>query len=45
MGNQPSPLESLAAFAISFAAGIVSTVALKAYADWAQRRACSEKTC
>lgn len=39
MINQPSPLESLAAFAISFAAGVIGTVALKAYVDWTQNKA------
>lgn len=31
MNSTTSPLESLAAFAIAFAAGVVSTVALGAY--------------
>ncbi|MFM2084335.1 MAG: hypothetical protein RLY95_1153 [Pseudomonadota bacterium] len=35
MGNNTSPLESLAAFAIAFAAGVVSTLALKTYTAWA----------
>ncbi len=33
MGNSPSPLESLAAFAISFAAGALSVICLKAYTN------------
>ena len=37
MINQPSPLESLAAFAIAFAAGIVSAVALSAYTGWVKK--------
>ena len=39
MINQPSPLESLAAFAIAFTAGIVATVALKTYHSWTTERA------
>jgi hypothetical protein len=39
MINQPSPLESLAAFAIAFAAGVVSAVALKVYTSWLQKPA------
>jgi hypothetical protein len=39
MGNNTSPLESLAAFAIAFAAGIVTTVALKTYHSWTTERA------
>ena len=34
MNNATSPLESLAAFAIVFAAGIVTTAALSAYASY-----------
>lgn len=33
MTNYPSPLESLAAFAIAFAAGVLSTAALVKYID------------
>jgi hypothetical protein len=33
-----SPLESLAAFALAFAAGVVSTAAMGAYAAWLRRR-------
>ncbi|BCO29036.1 hypothetical protein MIZ03_3947 [Rhodoferax lithotrophicus] len=31
MGNNTSPLESLAAFAIAFAVGVLSTAGLSAY--------------
>ena len=34
MNNNTSPLESLAAFAIAFAAGVVATAALGAYARY-----------
>jgi hypothetical protein len=34
-----SPLESLAAFAIVFAAGVLSTAALQTYACWIKRQA------
>jgi len=34
-----SPLESLAAFAIAFAAGAVSVVSLSHYVDWIKRKA------
>jgi hypothetical protein len=34
MGNNTSPLESLAAFAIAFAAGVVATAALTSYVNW-----------
>ena len=37
MNNQPSPLESLAAFAIAFAAGAVSVVSLAVYTKWIRR--------
>ncbi|NHV28148.1 hypothetical protein [Burkholderia sp. D-99] len=33
MTHYPSPLESLAAFAIAFAAGVLSTAALVKYID------------
>ncbi|WP_177207592.1 hypothetical protein [Burkholderia contaminans] len=33
MTHYPSPLESLAAFAIAFAAGVLSTAALSKYID------------
>jgi hypothetical protein len=45
MINQPSPLESLAAFAIAFASGVVSAVALKAYLGWVQKPCGSLKRC
>jgi len=38
MNNSPSPLEYLASFAITFAAGMIATVALKSYSDWVGRR-------
>ncbi len=38
MNNNPSPLEYLAAFAITFAAGIVTSTALITYTKWLQRR-------
>lgn len=34
-----NPLESLAAFAITFAAGVITTVSFSAYVDWVKRRA------
>lgn len=37
MGNNTSPLESLAAFAITFVAGIVTTVALNGYVSWVKK--------
>ncbi len=37
----PSPLESLAAFAIAFAAGGVSTAAVAAYTAWLKRHVAS----
>ncbi len=39
MNNQPSPLESLAAFAIAFVAGAVSIVGVAAYGAWSRSRA------
>lgn len=39
MINNTSPLESLAAFAITFAAGVVSTVAFSRYVEWVKRKA------
>lgn len=33
MNGYPSPLESLAAFAIAFAAGVLSTAVLSRYVD------------
>ncbi len=38
MGNNNSPLESLAAFAISFAAGAISVVALGIYNNWVKSK-------
>ena len=37
MNNATSPLESLAAFAISFAAGVVATAALSIYTSYMRR--------
>ena len=34
-----SPLETLAAFAIVFAAGVLSTAALQTYAYWVKKQA------
>lgn len=39
MSNNPSPLEYLASFAITFAAGMAATAALSAYAKWAREKA------
>ena len=39
MNNQPSPLETLAAFAIVFAAGVVSTATLGTYIGYLRRNA------
>lgn len=38
MNNTPSPLEYLASFAITFAAGMAATAALSAYAKWARKQ-------
>jgi hypothetical protein len=38
MVNNTSPLESLAAFAIAFAAGAISTIALNVYTSWVRNR-------
>ena len=38
MINQPSPLETLAAFAIVFAAGVVSTATLGTYIGHLRRK-------
>ena len=38
MGNNTSPLESLLAFSITFAAGLLSAIALKKYVEWEKRR-------
>ena len=37
LNNNNSPLESLAAFAIAFAAGIASAFAVSGYVAWAKR--------
>ena len=37
MGNNNSSLETLAAFAICFAAGVVSTVGMVFYTKWTKR--------
>lgn len=37
MGNNSSSLETLAAFAICFVAGVVSTVGMGVYAKWVNR--------
>lgn len=37
MGNNTSPLESLAAFTIAFVAGIVTTVTLNVYVSWIKK--------
>lgn len=39
MNNNPSPLEYLASFAITFAAGMVATAALSAYVKWSREKA------
>jgi hypothetical protein len=44
MGSNNSPLESLAAFSITFAAGVLSTVALSKYIDKVRRDAINEST-
>lgn len=38
MNNTPSPLEYLASFALTFAAGMVASAALSTYAQWLQNR-------
>lgn len=38
MNNTPSPLEYLASFAITFAAGMSASAALSAYAKWARKQ-------
>ncbi|WNC94612.1 hypothetical protein RI103_36345 [Paraburkholderia sp. FT54] len=45
MVNNNSPLESLAAFALVFAAGILSTVALGKYIEKVRRDALTAATC
>ena len=39
MNNNPSPLEYLASFALTFAAGVVATAALSAYVKWSREKA------
>ena len=39
MNNATSPLESLAAFAISFAAGVVAAAALSIYTSYVRKAA------
>ncbi len=39
MSNSPSPLESLAAFTISFVAGALSVAALNIYTTWVKKQA------
>ena len=39
MNNTTSPLESLAAFAISFAAGVLATAALSFYTSYMRKAA------
>ena len=34
MNNSPSPIESLAAFAIAFAAGVATTLLVRAYGQY-----------
>ena len=41
MNNNPSPLEYLASFAITFAAGMIASAALSTYAQWLQKRTAS----
>lgn len=42
MGNQPSPLESLASFGIAFVAGAISFAAVAAYGQWMRCRGIKE---
>ncbi len=37
MGNNSSPMETLAAFAICFVAGVVSTVGMGVYSKWLKK--------
>ncbi len=39
MNNNPSPLEYLASFAITFAAGVAASAALSAYVKWSREKA------
>jgi Na+/proline symporter len=38
MFNQQSPLETLASYAVSFGAGVLSVAAVTLYGRWMQRR-------
>ena len=38
------PLETLTAFAISFAAGMLATAALSVYSEWVRRKARQDAT-
>lgn len=42
MGNQPSPLESLAAYGIAFVAGAISLAAVATYGQLMRRRGVRE---
>ena len=44
MINNNSPLESLAAFAIVFVAGIISTAALSGYSSWIKKKALEQNS-
>lgn len=44
MYNNASPLEYLASFAITFAAGVVTAAALSTYSQWLQKRAATTTT-
>ncbi len=44
MGNNTSPLESLAAFAIAFAVGVLSTASLGVYISKLKKQAKPEPT-
>lgn len=39
MGNNSSPLETLAAFAIVYVAGVVTTMGMRLYGDYIRRQA------
>ena len=38
MNNNPSPMEYLISFAITFAAGMAASAALNAYGKWLKKR-------
>lgn len=44
MGNQPSPLESLASYSIAFVAGAISFAVVAAYGRWMRYRGIKEGT-